>query len=221
MTSPAKEPVLKSVHTSKLKPNLLYTNAATTENEARIDASFRRLGTFKPIIVRTLDDGSLEILGGEHRWLSAKRLGTDMVSVFNLGVIPDDRAKEISLVDNARYGEDDTLQLSDLLRSLGKASDLATFLPFTDHDLDLILATPSVALSDLDMPAAPAADTTRTTPTHQVLRFKIPIEDTAWITAHLTKVMRDQNYSSDDSMTNAGNALVHILNQARDAEVPA
>jgi ParB family chromosome partitioning protein len=202
-------------HVSNLHPNPWNTNVVSPENEARIDASMRRLKMFKPIIVRNRAAGGFEILGGEHRWLSAKRLGIELLPIFNVGDITEEQAKEIGLADNARYGEDDSIRLAELLRGLGSASELSTFLPMSGHDLEELLATPSVALTDLDMPASPAADAASATPTHQLLRFKVPIEDTAWITAHLTNVMRAQNFSSEDSMTNAGNALVHILNKDR------
>ena len=68
-----------------------------------------------------MPDGSLEILGGEHRWKAAQQLGMAEVPVWNVGVITDEHAKKIGLVDNARYGEDDLLGLAGLLKELGNA----------------------------------------------------------------------------------------------------
>src|SRR5437762_10365036 len=94
-----------------LQPNPWNTNVVSPDNEAKIDASNQRLGMFKPIIVRELPDGTLQILGGAHRRESAIRLGWDQVPVFNVGPVSDKQAKEIGLADNARYGHDDTLAL--------------------------------------------------------------------------------------------------------------
>jgi hypothetical protein len=44
------------------------------------------------------------------------------------------------------------------------------------------------------------------------LRFKVPIGDSATITEKVEKVMKRQRFSDEDSLSNAGNALVHIFN---------
>ena len=49
--------------------------------------------------------------------------------------------------------------------------------------------------------------------THQIMRFKVPIEDVATITTVIERVMRTQKYTDDDSLTNAGHALVHICSK--------
>ncbi|WP_228202313.1 ParB/Srx family N-terminal domain-containing protein [Acinetobacter baumannii] len=48
---------------------------------------------FKPIIVRTLLDGRLQIIGGQHRAMIAKRLGLLTVPVMNLGRIGRSQSK--------------------------------------------------------------------------------------------------------------------------------
>jgi ParB-like chromosome segregation protein Spo0J len=207
------------VHPDRLQPNTWNTNVVSPENEARIEESMKRLGFFKPIIVRTLEDGSLEILGGEHRWQIAKKRGMELVPIFNLGTVPDSKAKEIGLADNGRYGEDDALQLADLLKELGTPEELGKFLPYSDSELNHLLSASSIAMQDLDMPAGgPTPEIpSKPAPTHQIMRFKVPVEDAAWGTAVLEKIMREQNFTSDDSMTNAGNALVYLLNKERNA----
>lgn len=198
-----------------LKPNPWNTNHVSPENELKIEASIKRLGVFKPIIVRELPSGDLEILGGEHRAKVAHRLGIKKVPIVNLGIITDSQAKEIGLVDNGRYGEDDTLQLSELLKSLGDLEDLGSFLPYTDDDISSIFSSSSIALDELELPddddTIPTLPTTPATPTHQLMRFKVPIEDGARITALIEKTMKEQGFTMEDSYANAGNALVHLL----------
>lgn len=201
-----------------LVPNPWNTNVVSPDNEAKIDASLQRLGMFKPVIVRELDNGTLQILGGAHRRDSAIRLGMDSIPVLNVGKIDDLKAKEIGLVDNGRYGADDTVGLAKLFEELGDAEDLAAFLPYELSDIASIFSSSSIALDELDdldeMGAAPT--TTDPVPkalqTHTIMRFKVPVEDVAKITAKVNTVMKEQRFSDEDSLTNAGNALVHIFN---------
>lgn len=212
---------MDTVPISMLEPNPWNTNRVAPENEAKLDASVQRLGIFKPIVVREIAGGKFQILGGEHRWGAAQRLGFDSVPIVNLGKITDRQAKEVGLADNGRYGDDDTLQLAGLLKELG-VEDIASFLPFTDSELDSIFAATSIALDDLDsddsdeMPALPAISTG---PTGQVMRFKVPVEDVAWVTQLVEHTMKSEGFKGEDQLSNAGNSLVFILQKYRESIV--
>jgi len=210
-----KKPSLIHVDPRSLKPNPWNTNKVNPENEQKIEESIKRLGVFKPILVRELSDGSLEILGGEHRSMVAARLGMTEVPVLNLGPIPTKKAKEIGLVDNGRYGEDDTLQLSELLKELGDVDDLQSFLPYTASDISSIFTSSSIALDELELPEddeeIPVLPTTVAAPEFQMMRFKVPIEDVSKLTELIEKTMTKFGFTDADSYTNAGNALVHLL----------
>ena len=118
---------IQTIKTSELNPNSWNTNIVSPDNQQKIEESIRRFGMFKPLVCRTLENGQIEIIGGQHRWEAAKALGIEIVQIVNLGVIDDKKAKEISLVDNGRYGSDDALRLADLLKNL----DLLTTLRST------------------------------------------------------------------------------------------
>ena len=97
-----------------LEPNPWNTNIVTPENERKLEASIKRLGFFRPVIVREIakspnSETGYQILGGEHRAETAVRLGINQIPVINLGPIDDLQAKEIGIADNARYGVDDTI----------------------------------------------------------------------------------------------------------------
>jgi ParB family transcriptional regulator, chromosome partitioning protein len=200
----------------QLTPNPWNTNEVSPDNEAKIEASIQRLGMFKPIVVRTLADGTLQILGGSHRRDAAIRLGMDEVPVINLGSINDQKAKEVGLVDNSRYGADDSIALASLLDTLGSPEDLGSFLPFSPSDFESIFSSVNIALDDLELPddsdALPSAPTTKAPQTHTIMRFKVPVGDVAVITEKIELVMKRQRFADEDSLTNAGNALVHIFN---------
>jgi len=202
------------VDINSIQPNPFNTNHVSPENELKLENSIRRFGVYKPVICRELPSGTIEIIGGEHRWRSAKKLGHTTVPIVNLGLVPDAKAKEIMLVDNGRYGEDDTLALAELLKELGNAEEILGFLPYSDDELDSIFASSSIALDDLDdegdlpdLNALPA----KKVQSHQVMRFKIPVEDAEFIQKVIDSVMKSQGFTEEDSMANAGNALVHIF----------
>lgn len=201
-----------------LVPNPWNTNVVSPDNEAKLEESIKRFGMFKPVVVRELADGTLQIIGGEHRAGAAKRMGIKQIPVVNLGRIDDNKAKEISLVDNGRYGADDTLQLAELLEGLGNADELASFMPYSETDLASIFSSVNIALDDLDLPdldeEKPVLPKEKPLQTHTVMRFKVPVDDQGWIVDLIEKTMKSQKFTEDDSLTNAGDALVFLLKQA-------
>jgi ParB family transcriptional regulator, chromosome partitioning protein len=207
-------PAQGKVSVSSRRPNPWNTNLMTVENEAKLDESIKRFGVYKPIVVREHPDGEgFEILGGQHRWEAAQRLGYTEVPIVDVGPISDTTAKEIGLVDNGRYGEDDTLALSRLLKELG-TEDIALFMPYTDSELETILAASSIdidELDQLDQTEMPDLSGAGLGATHQVMRFKVPVEDVAWITSAIERRQREQGFTTEDSMTNAGNAFVDLM----------
>jgi ParB family chromosome partitioning protein len=212
-------PTLSTADPRTLQANPWNTNIVGPDNEVKIDASLKRLGMFKPIVVRTLDSGALQILGGKHRNDSAIRLNLTSVPIMNVGKISDKKAKEIGLVDNGRYGSDDTLLLAKLLEEIGDPMELGTFLPYSDADFDSIFTSSSIALDDLDLPeldgGAPSPSTAAAPQTHVVMRFKVPVGDSATITEVIEQTMKRQRFTDEDSLTNAGHALVHIFGSLR------
>lgn len=199
----------------ELRSNEWNTNVVTPENEDRIKTSLERFGMFRPIIARQIKNVTgYEILGGEHRWKVATKLGYETIPVINLGFIDDKKAKEISLVDNGRYGEDDTLMLSELLKGLGDTDDLLSFMPYSHDELENIFSSSSIAFDDLDIDEDEENIPTiseKVLQTHNIMRFKIPVEDSKFVENMIETVMRSQGFVDDDSMMNAGNAIVHLL----------
>lgn len=208
-----------SVNPALLRPNPWNTNVVPPENEAKLENSIKRFGMFKPIVVRSMANGDLQILGGQHRATIAARLQMQEVPIINLGPIDDTKAKEIGLVDNGRFGQDDTLRLAELLGGLATADELTSILPMSDEDLSAIFSSVSIDLDDLDLPdeggAPPTLPTKKLEQTHQIMRFKVPVDDVATITEQIEQVMKVQGFTTSDSLTNAGDALVHIIKAAK------
>jgi ParB family transcriptional regulator, chromosome partitioning protein len=197
-----------------LVPNPWNSNVVSAENEVKLDNSLKRVDMYKPIVVRTLKDGTLQILGGQHRSASAVRLKLSQVPVINLGFIDDKKAKEISLLDNGRYGRDDTLALAEILDSIGDLKELTEFMPFTDAEIGQIFSSVDIDFDDLDIedPTEPTS-LPKEAPgqTHVLMRFKVPIDDAAKLQGLVESVMKKQGFTKEDSLSNAGNALVWLM----------
>jgi ParB-like chromosome segregation protein Spo0J len=214
------KPVFLEVPIEELRPNPWNVNSVSPENEEKLIASVRRLGLYEPIKVRQVEGiAGYEILGGEHRWNVAKHLGHTTIQVANLGFIDEQVAKEIMLADNSRYGTDDVVALAVLLEELGTADDISSFLPYTDSDLNAIFSSIDIDLDELEEneedaksdPETSKEEPIRAPKTHALMRYKVPIGDAERITELIAKTQKKHGYSGSDELTNAGDALVHLL----------
>lgn len=215
------EQSIQTIKISELFPNPWNTNTVAPDNQAKIEASIKRYGMFKPLICRTLDDGRLQIVGGEHRWEAAKAVGIQEVPIVNLGKIDDKRAKEISLIDNSRYGTDDSLKLAEVLKEL---DDVSEVMPISNKELEEIFSATTIDLDALDQVEEKAdaeaeeaiEEITKSKPTTQVMRFKVPVADAEFVQNVINGICKLQGFTGSDSLTNAGDALVFLCHGARD-----
>lgn len=198
-----------------MEDNPWNSNTMTLENEMKLETSMRRNDMFDAIVTRELPNGRLQILGGSHRNRIAKRIGMK-VPVIVLKGIDDDRAKEISLAHNSRYGSDDSLKLSELINSLDNADILSEILPYSELEIEALMSAASVDLDsldleilddDLDAPEEPV----KASKTHTIMRFKVPVQDAAEIQNKIDATIKAQGFTESDTLTNAGDALVHLL----------
>ena len=73
-------PNLQTLLTCQLVPNHWNPNQMSDEQFDQLVAEVRRLGRLpKPIVVRALDDGTFEIIDGEHGWRAAREAGFDTI----------------------------------------------------------------------------------------------------------------------------------------------
>lgn len=208
-----------TVSVDDLRKNKFNSNKVSALNESKIKESIARNGMFKPILVRQITGKpGYEIIGGEHRWEQAVELGYAEVPVANLGYISEVKAKEIGVIDNARYGADDTLMLAEILKDIGEIEEIQHFLPFGDADLSAIFSASNIALDDLELDLndeetaeEPEEKAPKPTKTHAVMRFKISLGDAERITALIAGTQKTHGLTTSDDLTNAGDALVHLL----------
>jgi ParB-like chromosome segregation protein Spo0J len=219
----AYEPKLMSIDPNLLVRNPWNPNVVNPANEDKLKASMEELGQFKPLIVRETADG-LEILGGEHRNDQAVRMGLKSIQVYNLGLIPDDLAKKISLADNAQYGENDFASLAELIKSLDDATHLADIMPISADEIQSMIDHDSLNLDDINLDPDATLDETESldlptgVKTHNIVRFKVAIEDQAKLTETIKRIQTEQNFTESDQLTNAGDALIWLISQYRGDE---
>lgn len=214
----------------QLQPNPWNTNKLSPEAEGKLENSLLEFadigGLYKPVICRELPDGSLQILGGEHRSRAAARMGIATIPVVNVGPMSDARAKALGLADNGQYGHDDAAGLAALLAELKLEDGLLEILPYSDEDLAGIMASVSIDLDDISLgddantaPGLPDPNDLppRATITHELMRFKVPVEDRDWVEKLFQKVVKDKGLKSEqDSLVAAGMALVEIAKAAKE-----
>lgn len=203
-----------------LRPNPFNPNRVSPDNMLKLKRSIEDLGFVSAVVVRELEDGSLQILGGHHRCEAAVEMGIKEVPVLNLGMIPESKAKKIGLVDNSRYGVDDTIALAKLLEDMGVSnSELAEFLPFTEADFDTVQRTVQVNLDELefidpeedDDPVDDEDRPNRPQKTHEVLRFRVGLGEAERIRQLIEKTIKREGLDDSDELTSAGSALALLL----------
>lgn len=207
---------IQEVPPSNLVANPWNTNHVSPENEAKVRGSLKEFGFFKPIIAREVPGNKLQILGGEHRWKAAVADRMITVPVINLGPISDERAKQISLIDNGRYGIDDATALANLLEELSATTDITKFMPYTEQELQSIFSSVEIDLDNLGLDEAddrPPPKIEQAVQSHQILRFKVPVADAQKVSETIEAIMKAQKFDKEDSLTNAGNALVWLVTE--------
>ena len=203
-----------------LKPNPWNSNHVDPKNWSKLRKSIKELGFTSAVVVRTLDDGSLQILGGQHRTEVAIDLGLAVIPVLNLGRISDEKAKKIGLVDNSRYGADDSLKLAKLIEEIGDP-DLTSFLPLQDEDLQAIMRAVDIDLDTLDVlpEDSPEEDDApreerpdRPLKTHEIMTFRVTCRDAEAIRTKIEKTIKKEGLDDgSDDKTLAGSALAILL----------
>lgn len=221
-------PIFLNVSVELLRKNPWNTNRVSADHETKIRNSLARNGMFKPILVREVAGvAGYEIIGGEHRWEQAVELGYTEVPIANLGEISELRAKEIGVIDNARYGADDSLSFAELLKELGDPMELQDFLPYGTADLDAIFSASDIALDELEIDEkfeveeTPETVTPREAKTHTVMRFKASLADAERLTALISRTQKDQGFTASDDLTNVGDAIVFLLTGGTISPAPA
>lgn len=206
-----------------LENNPWNPNRVDPENEKKIKTSIESMGAFKPIICRELDDGTLQILGGQHRADYYKAEDED-APVINLGAIDDLTARKIILADNARYGEDDSSVLADIYQAFSDAGEsIIDILPICDDDITALMGATAIDLDSLSLDedttevADEAADEAEMDSLDDLgskrkpLKFKVPLDQVEFAQDQLNKIADVMGVDDIDQASNRGDVLLYLL----------
>jgi hypothetical protein len=215
------------VNPHDLLPNPWNPNSVDPVNQTKLENSIKRDGIKRPIVVRQLDNGDYQIIGGQHRTEAAIELGMKHVPIINRGKISDAEAKKETLLDNYRYGSDNLDRLSALLSDpdIGDAATLLDTMPIDEEELAEYFSHITSENIDLDIEAAlddgsekePEEDETvdlstgKPLRTHTIIRFRVSIEDQAKLAELIKQVKIEEGYVTSDDLTNDGDALIHMI----------
>ncbi|PLL08088.1 chromosome partitioning protein ParB [Klebsiella pneumoniae] len=212
---------------ARLRPNPWNTNSVGAQNFEKLKGSIEKLGFFKPILARELDGGQFEILGGEHRWRAAMEQGISAVPVISVGKISDLVAKQMSLVDNERYGEDDQVALQRLIEEIQSELDyqLSEIAPYDDElaatlaresaiDLEMLEALSRGDEEPVEKDSREKAE--RVGAEHQTMRFKVTFDASDRVTETIKSIIKEQAINTGNDMENAGEALVWLVDNYKE-----
>lgn len=215
------------VEVARLRPNPWNTNSVGAQNFEKLKGSIEKLGFFKPILARELDGGLFEILGGEHRWRAAMEQGISTVPVISVGKISDLVAKQMSLVDNERYGEDDQVALQRLIEEIQSELDyqLSEIAPYDDElaatlaresaiDLEMLEALSRGDEEPIEKDSREKAE--RVGAEHQTMRFKVTFDASDRVTETIKSIIKEQAINTGNDMENAGEALVWLVDNYKE-----
>lgn len=215
------------VEVARLRPNPWNTNSVGAQNFEKLKGSIEKLGFFKPILARELDGGQFEILGGEHRWRAAMEQGISTVPVISVGKISDLVAKQMSLVDNERYGEDDQVALQRLIEEIQSELDyqLSEIAPYDDElaatlaresaiDLEMLEALSRGDEEPVEKDSREKAE--RICAEHQTMRFKVTFDASDRVTETIKSIIKEQAINTGNDMENAGEALVWLVDNYKE-----
>lgn len=212
----------------ELLANPWNPNAVDPINQQKLEASLKRDGIKRPIVVRQLENGDYQIIGGQHRTEAAISLGWKEVPIINRGKISDAEAKRETLLDNYRYGSDNLDRLAALLSDpdIGDAASLLDTMPIDDEELAEYFSHLKSETIDLDIEDAlddgsekPEDEedetidlgTGKPLKTHTIVRFRISVEDQAKLAELVKQTKIDHGYVASDDLTNDGDALIHLV----------
>ena len=145
---------LKHRKLSLIHPNPWNPNVQDAHEFEAVKSGLIAYGQVSPLVVRThpIKEGEFELIDGEHRLRAMKAVGLKSGDVYDLGLIPDSRAKKLTIVLGEARGSNDALKLGTLLKDLMQDIDDAELIAGLPQTMDEIRDL--VDLSDYEWDAS-------------------------------------------------------------------
>jgi ParB family chromosome partitioning protein len=128
----------KLISPNKIKSNSWNPNEMVPSVFEHLKKEVQRVGFIDPVTARRLEDGSLEIIDGYHRWKASKEIGLKEIPVIILEM-SEDEAKLQTINLNQIKGEFNPVKFAELLQSLGakyKQEEIETYLNMSQQEID-------------------------------------------------------------------------------------
>jgi ParB-like chromosome segregation protein Spo0J len=125
----------------------------SAETRAKERLSIRRYGFVQPLIVREVGYQDFQIIDGQHRWEIGQEEGLTEFPCWNLGLVEDDVARELTPILNELHGEPNPDALGALLKDLLQRRDeqeLRAVMPFSRERFDDLIGERTVNWDALD-----------------------------------------------------------------------
>lgn len=182
-------PEIVFVGTDQLEPNPWNPNVMSPEMLDHERNSITRFGFIVPIVARKVfGREKLEIVDGEHRHKVAVELGLHPVPVVVIGDVPDEVAKQLTLALNEIKGRPDSQKLAALLADLTAKvgiDPLTELLPYSETDINDLVATVSTDLEELGKIPVQAHERTKTSETVRKVVFELLETEAEWLEGRL------------------------------------
>lgn len=130
-----------SVSTDVIDFNPWNPNRQDDETFSKVKASLVAYGMVDLPQVRQRPGGRFEVINGEHRVRAARALGWEIVPVLDLGDVPDQVAKKLTILTNELRGAPEPVLMSRLIRDLSQEEGLpalAAELPMAVSELEAL-----------------------------------------------------------------------------------
>jgi hypothetical protein len=131
---------IERIHPNRWNPNV--QPAWIYQKELK---SIKKFGFVDPLTVREIGVADFEIIDGEHRWKGAKELGWTELPCWNLGLVDDADAEELTVVLNETRGAPNeqklAMLLDDLIKRRGDEDVVRDIMPFNRTRFDEIIGS--------------------------------------------------------------------------------
>lgn len=128
---------------SRIFENTYNYNVQDDDMFAKQKNSLEKFDFVQPIVVREIPEG-YEIINGAHRYRAAQELGMSTIAIWNLGVVSDAYAQQLTIVLNELKGRPNVDSLASLIKNLDDAlgrEEIVMNLPFPEQAIEDMINT--------------------------------------------------------------------------------
>jgi ParB/RepB/Spo0J family partition protein len=129
--------------TNRVFENTWNYNVQDDDMFSKQKNSLEKFDFVQPIVVREIPEG-YEIINGAHRYRAAQELNMATVPVWNVGVVSDAYAQQLTIMLNELKGRPNIDSLASLIKNLDDAlgrDEIVTNLPYSPQAIDDMINT--------------------------------------------------------------------------------